>query len=183
MSRRERGRERQSILDVASTCTSRCGAFDALPFEAPQLIAFSNKEFYQGDLIISHPRTTSERPCVKYHPVGGEFSRTSQCARAAWCRCGSGSYGKTAERIPRLVTLNFEQANSSKSCWTSGSELNLRPRIPGKDEQWPEPFFVKNLENVQATTDVMFISATYGPDAMATNTSGLADQWVNGIED
>jgi len=47
-----------------------------------------------------------------------------------------------------------------------GGKLGCRPQFVERWENTLEPFFVKNLENVQGDErDVIFISTVYGPDA------------------
>jgi hypothetical protein len=66
-----------------------------------------------------------------------------------------------------VVALNFEQRELieellDRRLRTEPFALAYQERMNGG----PEPFFIKNLENVQGDErDVIFISATYGPDA------------------
>jgi very-short-patch-repair endonuclease len=66
-----------------------------------------------------------------------------------------------------VVTLNFEQRELIEELLDE--RLRTDPFTLAYQERMnagPEPFFVKNLENVQGDErDVIFISVTYGPDA------------------
>jgi very-short-patch-repair endonuclease len=163
--------EGESILDVASTLYQPVRRLRwHYRSRHHSLIAFSNKEFYQGDLII-FPSAYHERSDlgVKYHPVGGGVFENSRNAREAAVVVDA--VLDHMERRPNeslgVVTLNFEQGELIEELLDQ--RLRTEPFALAYQEKMnsgPEPFFVKNLENVQGDErDVMFISATYGPDA------------------
>ena len=136
------------------------------------LIAFSNQEFYDGDLVV-FPSAYHEHPDlgVKFVPVQGTFENRRNALEAQ----------RVVEAVLEhiaiypgdslgVVTMNFEQRelieelldahlahDSFSSTWIEGRE------------DTPEPFFIKNLENVQGDErDAIFISVTYGKDAQGS---------------
>lgn len=134
------------------------------------LIAFSNKEFYESKLHVfpSPVQACGELGLVGHFIENGVYGRggskknlveAEAVAKAAMNHarnCGDLSLG--------VVALNKEQ----KEAITDKLE-ELRRESP--DTEWffdtgrPEPFFVKNLENVQGDErDVIFISIGYGKD-------------------
>ena len=133
------------------------------------LIAFSNQEFYDGDLVV-FPSAYHEHPDlgVKYIPVRGVFENRKNSVEAQ----------RVVEAILEhivlhpgeslgVVTMNFEQRELIEELLDAhlSNDTFSSTWIEGQDET-PEPFFIKNLENVQGDErDVIFISVTYGKDA------------------
>jgi DNA polymerase III delta prime subunit len=139
----------------------------------PALIAFSNAHFYQGDLVVFPAPSTSD-PALGVHcvPVENGLYR--------------GSMNRPeAERVAGEA-LRFMQDNHGRSLGIVAMNQPQRDlimheveRIVARDaraqrysEHWEsergglEAFFVKSLETVQGDErDVIFVSATYGPDA------------------
>lgn len=137
------------------------------------LIAFSNREFY-NDLIVfpsplDHDRTRRQpRLGVFHHFVGGKYKGRINIAEAQ----------KIAEAALELMaaepdkSLGVVTLNQAQRDVLLEEIERLVPREGSAQkyiERWEdtlEPFFVKNLENVQGDErDVIFISTVYGPDA------------------
>jgi very-short-patch-repair endonuclease len=162
--------ESESILDIAM---NRYQPVRRLRWhyrsQHHSLVAFSNSEFYDGDLIV-FPSAFEEHPelGVKYVAVNGVFENRrnapeAQCVVDAVMRHIAESPFETLG----VVTMNFDQqeliedlldkrlkGDASAAAWMEANESTL------------EPFFIKNLENVQGDErDVIFISVTYGPDS------------------
>jgi len=166
----ERDVEEESILDMA------LGIFH--PFRHlrwhyrsrhESLIAFSNQEFYENRLIVfPSPTPEDENLGVRYHKVNGvyrgrggnsdEVKVVAEAAIEAMRRYPKSSLG--------VVAVNREQAELLRL------EID-RLVIRNEDSQeyiarWEttlEPFFVKNLENVQGDErDSLLISTVYGPN-------------------
>ncbi|MEZ6088578.1 MAG: DUF4011 domain-containing protein [Pirellulaceae bacterium] len=129
------------------------------------LIAVSNKEFYESQLyVIPSPERSGELG-VKWHFVeGGRFIKGKNAIEAK----------VVAEAIMRHAL--------ERPDWTLGvgafsvsqrdailKELETLRRDHPKQEAFfdpnaPDPFFVKNLENIQGDErDVIFVSVGYGP--------------------
>ena len=130
------------------------------------LIAVSNREFYDNNLyIIPSPERTSELG-LKYRFIEN---------------------GRFVDRVNRIEAQAVAQAcidhAKAHPKWTLGvgafsvtqrdailkAVEKLRKENPGLesffDPSSPDPFFVKNLENIQGDErDVIFVSVGYGPD-------------------
>ena len=137
------------------------------------LIAFSNAHFYQGDLVV-FPAPSLADPGLGVQCVAVE----NGLYRGSMNR-------PEAERVA-AEALRFMQDHADKSLGIVAMNQPQRDlilheveRIVARDgraqrytEQWEserdglEAFFVKSLETVQGDErDVIFVSATYGPDA------------------
>jgi hypothetical protein len=162
--------EGESILDVASTLYQPVRRLRwHYRSRHTSLIAFSNREFYQGDLII-FPSAHHDSPDlgVRYHSVGGILENRRNLREAA---AVVEAVMRHMESRPNeslgVVAMNFEQRELieeqlDRRLRTDPLALEYQSRMEGG----AEPFFIKNLENVQGDErDVIFISATYGPDA------------------
>ena len=133
------------------------------------LIAFSNQEFY-GDLIV-FPAAYASAPDlgVRYIPVTNgiwdgrrnviEAHRVVDAVLEHMEQHPNESLG--------VATMNFPQCELIDEMLDK--EFQRDPAAQRYLEKWErekEPFFVKNLENVQGDErDVIFISMTYGRDA------------------
>jgi very-short-patch-repair endonuclease len=163
--------EGESILDVASTLFQPVRRLRwHYRSRHHSLIAFSNEEFYQRDLII-FPSAYHDDPLlgVKYHFIpNGVCENSRNPAEAA----------KVVEAVMEhmrehpdeslgIVTLNFEQRELveellDKRLRDDPAAIAYQEKMRGGQET----LFVKNLENVQGDErDVIFISTTYGPDS------------------
>lgn len=129
------------------------------------LIAVSNREFYEGRLYVIPSAYLSGELGVKFHFIeDGQFKSGKNLVEAK----------AVAEAI---ITHAMERSE-----WTLGvaafsvsqrdaiiAELETLRRVhpetePFFDTNSPDPFFVKNLENVQGDErDVIFVSVGYGP--------------------
>ena len=162
--------EGESILDTALTCYQPVRRLRwHYRSQHHSLIAFSNSEFYDDHLVV-FPSAYHEHDDlgVKYIEIQGicenrrnaiEAERVVNAVIEHIASCPGESLG--------VVTMNFEQRELIE-------EL-LYARLKGDSlsnswiesrEETPEPFFIRNLENVQGDErDVIFISVTYGPDS------------------
>ncbi|HYT24667.1 MAG TPA: DUF4011 domain-containing protein [Candidatus Polarisedimenticolia bacterium] len=162
--------EGESILDVASTLFQPVRRLRWHYRSRHQsLIAFSNHEFYQGDLVI-FPSAYHDNPLlgVKHHfiPDGvfenGRNPREAEVVVEAVLEHMREHPGESLG----VVTLNFEQRELVEELLDR--RLRDDPAAIAYQEKMTggqETLFVKNLENVQGDErDVIFISTTYGPD-------------------
>jgi very-short-patch-repair endonuclease len=162
--------EGESILDVASSLYQPVRRLRwHYRSRHHSLIAFSNNEFYQGDLVIFPSAYHEDSGLgVKYHSVSGMFvNRRNPMEAELVVQAVLEHMEKRPEESLGVVTLNFEQRELIEELLderlrTDPFTLAYQERMNGG----PEPFFVKNLENVQGDErDVIFISVTYGSDA------------------
>jgi very-short-patch-repair endonuclease len=163
--------EGESILDVASTLYQPVRRLRwHYRSRHHSLIAFSNREFYGDDLVI-FPTAFDEHPelGVKYHPVlTGVFdSRRNAPEADTVVRAVLAHMRQHPAESLGVVALNLEQRDLIEELLDS--KLRTDPFALKYQETMSngaEPFFVKNLENVQGDErDVIFISVTYGPDS------------------
>lgn len=134
-----------------------------------RLIQFSNERFYDGDLLIF----PSPKQGLKEFGVHGHYVSPSSYR--------SGRNRVEAETVVANTLRHFQRhPRLSLGIATFGrkqqEEIQIRldrarleepalDAILAEHEQGDEPLFVKNLENVQGDErDVIFISATYGPE-------------------
>jgi superfamily I DNA and/or RNA helicase len=161
----------ESILDVASTLYQPVRRLRwHYRSRHHSLIAFSNHEFYQGDLVIFPSAYHEDANLgIKYHEVPAGIFENRRNAREA--EIVVAAVLEHMEKMPNeslgVVALNFEQRELIEELLDQ--RLRTDPFVVAYQERMnagPEPFFVKNLENVQGDErDVIFISVTYGPDA------------------
>lgn len=134
------------------------------------LISFSNHHFYDNDLVIfPSPKSDSKELGVNFHKVvNGRFqgqtniqeaSKIAQAVRRQLLENPNESVGVVAMNAKQREQIECEVEALSID------DAKFRKALAGT-RSTPEPFFVKNLENVQGDErDVILISMTYGPDA------------------
>jgi very-short-patch-repair endonuclease len=166
--------EAKDIESILGLCTARGIPSSMLRWHYRSrhhsLIAVSNHEFYDNELfIVPSPYSTSSTLGVKFHHIAdGVFDSgktgTNRVEAKAICR----AIIEHARKNPNL-TLGVA-AFSVKQRQAILDELELLRREcpdtePFFNNHLHEPFFVKNLENVQGDErDVIFISVGYGKD-------------------
>ena len=136
-----------------------------------QLIAFSNLHFYDNELVtFPSVLDTGQMPALHFEYV----------SEGRWKSGSSGGFNTLeARRTAELVMAHFRAspeltlgviAFSQRQQMAILDELErLRRMDPSLEDCFSdaheEPFFVKNLENVQGDErDVIFLSIGYGPD-------------------
>jgi very-short-patch-repair endonuclease len=163
--------EGESILDVACTLYQPVRRLRwHYRSRHHSLIAFSNREFYKGDLVI-FPSAHHESPSlgVKYRVVrGGVFDQRRNAPEAeAVVDAILDHMQNHPDESLGVVALNFEQRELIEEALDR--RMRLEPFAASYQERMSngvEPLFIKNLENVQGDErDVIYVSATYGPDS------------------
>ncbi len=156
----------ESILDLCATVFPQLRLKWHYRSRFEQLISFSNKHFYENDLV-TFPSSLEDAPGVgvDYVYVDGVFDRRTRTNRAE------------AEKMVDLVFEHIEKypERSLGVVAFSISQQNLIDRLiterrqkdPSKEEFFKsdreEPFFVKNLETVQGDErDTILFSVAYG---------------------
>lgn len=160
----------ESILDVASQLykPTRLLRWHYRSRHA-SLIAFSNKEFYDKQLIVfPSPLAKSPEYGIKFvHVPDGVYESGRNKVEAD--RVVEAAFTHMRNRPQEslgIATMNGTQRDVVEN------ELEQRlksdphaQRFVDAHEQGLEPLFVKNLENVQGDErDVIFVSVTYGPN-------------------
>ncbi len=163
--------EGESILDVASTLFQPVRRLRwHYRSRHHSLIAFSNEEFYQRNLII-FPSAYHDDPSlgVKHHFVSDGIFENGRNPReaAVVVEAVLEHMRHHPDESLGVVTINFEQRELVEELLDQRlrddpAAIAYQERMKGGQET----LFVKNLENVQGDErDVIFISTTYGPDA------------------
>lgn len=159
----------ESILDVARTAfqpsrellwhyRSKHGS----------LIAFSNRHFYDDRLIVfPSPQEGHPDYGVKLISVAGQYRASVNVPEANAVALAAVDFmARNPEKSLGIVALNQPQRDLILA---EMDRLFVRSTVAERYRaRWAttlEPFFVKNLENVQGDErDVIFISTVYGPD-------------------
>ena len=132
------------------------------------LIAFSNHSFYESDLVLfPSPYKAANNYGVRYSKVSrGCFVNRRNMEEA---RVISESVREHFRHHPEeslgVVAMSAEQRlHIENTIEALAKEDSVFQDWLEKDVHREEPFFIKNLENVQGDErDVIFISMTYGP--------------------
>jgi very-short-patch-repair endonuclease len=144
------------------------------------LIAFSNREFYSskpgshGDLV-TFPNAQPESFAIDLVRVNGNYKASRNPAEVARIVEAAIDFmiqhaDLPDEEIPTLgiVAINIEQRDAIREEFNrSGRDETIERYLSacnkGTSQRGPEPFFIKNLENVQGDErDFIMISLTYG---------------------
>lgn len=139
------------------------------------LIAFSNKHFYDDDLVIfPSPFKSSPEFGVKLIHVGhGRFAsgRNVEEARELVKSVGMHLKSNPHESVG-LVAMNAEQRDEIERQLDQLAKDDLALLRAIEENMFSEePLFIKNLENVQGDErDVIYISMTYGPESVGGRT-------------
>ena len=135
----------------------------------PQLIAFSNERFYDGDLVLfPTPKERDDSYGVKFHYVeDGIFSGSVNEAEVEAVANAVAAHLRHSTTLSLgVVAMNVAQRDAIENridVLLQDDPLLLDAAENSATRQ--EPFFVKNLENVQGDErDVIMISMTYGPN-------------------
>ena len=164
--------EAESILDVCQNCFDKRRLRWHYRSEHEQLIAFSNHEFYDNDLIVfPSPHPKDESYGVHYNFVeNGYYAKRRNRTEAQQVAMAVIEH---LQRHPELslgvATFNLEQRDLIHDILEHlQKENSWLENAFKKNENSEYPFFIKNLENVQGDErDVIIISTTYGPDQNA----------------
>ncbi len=159
----------ESILDLCSTVLPQKRLKWHYRSRYEELIAFSNKNFYSGDLVTfpSSKKQVKGYGVDFYYVEGGTFDHKSKSNR------------KEAERVVELIyeNINLYPERSLGVVAFSISQQDLIERLlTKKRRELPllesyfrsdakEPFFIKNLETVQGDErDTIIFSVGYAKD-------------------
>ena len=135
------------------------------------LIAVSNREFYDNGLVVfPSPDSSRESIGLRYHHLpDAQYDRGRSRTNRKEAATVAAHVMEHARQSPGL-TLGVAAFSSSQREAIQDELERLRRQDPSCEtffnDHPEEPFFVKNLENVQGDErDVIFISIGYGRDA------------------
>jgi hypothetical protein len=165
--------ETESILDLAN---ERFRVRRRLKWhyrsQHESLIQFSNRQFYDRDLIVfPSPVTDDDLLGVKHVYVGGKYEASVNESEAkAVIEEAFRLMRSYPERSIGIATMNAKQTELIKNEF---DRLILEaPEVRQYVDNYAgtiDEFFIKNLENVQGDErDVILISTVYGPDKNGT---------------
>lgn len=135
------------------------------------LIAVSNREFYDGRLfVVPSPESAGATAGLRFHSIeNGVFDR------------GGTATNRLEAQAVAQAAVDHARAHPELSLGVGAFSVAQRDAILDELERLrrserdcegffaadkPDPFFVKNLENIQGDErDVIFISVGYGPDS------------------
>ncbi|WGM40311.1 DUF3320 domain-containing protein [Caulobacter sp. NIBR1757] len=137
------------------------------------LIAISNRQFYENKLvIIPSPYTAQSGLGLRFHHVkNGVFETGTTRTNPVEAKVVAGAIIHHAKTTPELSLGVVAFSVAQRKAILEQLEL-MRRQLSAADEAFfqahpTEPFFVKNLENVQGDErDVILISIGYGPTAL-----------------
>ncbi|MFO0899707.1 MAG: DUF4011 domain-containing protein [Pirellulales bacterium] len=135
------------------------------------LIAVSNREFYDGRLfVVPSPEAAGDLAGLHFHYIeGGVFDRGGTATNRVEAQAVAQAAIDHARRHPELSLGIGAFSVSQRDAILD--ELERLRRGERDCESFfaadkPDPFFVKNLENIQGDErDVILISVGYGPDS------------------
>ena len=132
------------------------------------LIAFSNHSFYESDLVLfPSPYKAADNYGVRYSkvPRGCFVNRRNMEEARSISESVREHFRHHPEESLGVVAMSAEQRLHIESTIEAlAKEDSVFQDWLEKDAHREEPFFIKNLENVQGDErDVIFISMTYGP--------------------
>lgn len=182
-------RDTESILDL---CLAKGAPHRMLNWhyrsKHQSLIAVSNREFYDGRLLIVPS---------PYDAVSGMGLKFHKLANAPYDRGGTRTNPVEAHTVAEAVIAHARQ-HPDQSLGVAAFSVSQRQAIlhelellrrnnPGTEgffsEAAAEPFFVKNLENIQGDErDVIFISVGYGKTAEGALAHNFGPLSANGGE-
>ncbi len=158
----------ESILDIASSALPQISLQWHYRSKFEELIAPSNAEMY-GNLLTTYPQPNAahKREGLEFEKVDGLYEKSENKIEAErvieLIFEHFDNFGH--ERSLGVVTFNIQQANLIEDML-----VRERRERPEYEEYFSyddkiEPFFIKNLENVQGDErDTMIMSVTYGPN-------------------
>jgi very-short-patch-repair endonuclease len=182
----------QDIESILGLCSARGLSSSMLRWHYRSrhhsLIAVSNHEFYNDGLyIVPSPYSASGSLGLKFnHVPEGVYdrgaSRTNKVEAKVVCRAILRHAREDQQKSLGVATFSIQQRQAIED------ELELLRRENPDVESFfsahpAEPFFVKNLENVQGDErDVIFISVGYGRDANGYMAMGFGPLSIEGGE-
>lgn len=139
------------------------------------LIAFSNKHFYDSDLVLfPSPFKVSPEFGVKLSLVGnGRFVNRRNVEEASeLVKSVAHHLINNPQESIGIVAMNAEQRDEIERQLDQLTKENpTLYKAYEADKLKDEPLFIKNLENVQGDErDVIYISMTYGPEQVGGRT-------------
>ena len=132
------------------------------------LIAFSNNEYYDGELI-TFPSVDDQTTKVKYCHVDGVYDKGGRRSNKKEAETIVADIVKRLQSIDHakysigVIAFSQVQQNLIEDLLTE--KLDKDQKLREAADELYEPIFIKNLENVQGDErDIILFSIGYGPD-------------------
>ena len=159
----------ESILDAALPIFSKRNLNWHYRSRHEELIAFSNKHFYNNKLIIfPSPFQGNEKYGIKFNKIknGRCLAGRNRNEAAAIASAAAEHLMKNRGETLGIVAMGIKQREEIEVCLEQLRKDNpILNNAFQKDSEREEPLFIKNLETVQGDQrDVIMISLTYGPE-------------------
>ena len=160
----------KSILELASSIFDQRMLRWHYRSRHEALIAFSNRQFYKDELIVfPSPAGQSDRFGIGWNFLADGV--TTKGVNPSEARAVAAAAAKFLvehkNRSLGVVAMNIKQAQliaDELSALADRDPVLAKALAEAENERSDEPFFIKNLENVQGDErDVIMISMTYGP--------------------
>lgn len=151
--------EIDSLLDLGGRYLSSVLLKGHYRSKYPELIAFSNQQFYGNKLnyIPSYSDIRSEIKPITYHKVDGVWANSINKIEAEKVVALTLEFIQSHKHSIGIVCFNYQQASYIQDLL---EEQSIAKRI-----SLPEELFVKNIENVQGDErDIIIFSVGYAPD-------------------
>lgn len=160
----------ESLLDICSATMQQIRLRWHYRSRFEQLITFSNRNFYEGDLVtFPSAKTDNKGIGIDYYYVNGTVEHKRVVNRKEAEAVVELVY-ENAKSYPNrslgVVAFNIAQQDLiEKLLYKRRQEQPLYEEFFSTDRD--EPFFIKNLETVQGDErDTIIFSTTYGKDSM-----------------
>lgn len=158
----------ESILDLCSVSMQQLRLRWHYRSQYEQLISFSNKHFYDGNLV-TFPSSKADAPWigVDYYHVDGTFDRkthTNQAEAEFIVDLIFENISKYPKRSLGVVAFSVAQQKLIDKLLLERRQNDTENEFFFKDDN-SDPFFIKNLETVQGDErDTIIFSIAYGRD-------------------
>jgi hypothetical protein len=148
--------EVDSLLDLGTHYLEQFLLTGHYRSEAPELIGFSNRHFYQGKLKVlpSSRVLMGQAPAIRYEQVPGVWEKQTNPVEAERVVAIVRELLEQGRRDIGIITFNYRQQDL------------IRDLLDESGLPLPASLFVKNIENVQGDErDVVIFSVGYAPSA------------------
>lgn len=166
--------EQESLLDLARFRYTNYVLNFHYRSKYEELIAFSNRTFYRGELFVSPNVSVPSEPPIEYHNVGGVWdhqkNREEAVAIVDWIQ----NFLRTRKKKQTLgvITFNSEQREEiidlllSRKDENGEPDSNIAMELKRIEDGEDKSLFVKNIENVQGDErDVILFSIGYAKNS------------------
>jgi hypothetical protein len=151
--------EIDSLLDLGERYLSSVLLKGHYRSRYPELIAFSNQQFYSNKLnyLPTYSDIRSEIKPIAYHKVDGVWMNSINKIEAEKVVALTLEFIQSNKHSIGIVCFNYQQASYIQDL--------LEEQSIAKSISLPEELFVKNIENVQGDErDIIIFSVGYAPD-------------------